>query len=721
MRIKFVASVAAALSLAFLPTAAQAVATTLDIQNSGSPTLLADGDSLDVTVAGPIAKTGPAVHELYSTWSTQSLGLDVEDVDVASDDITWPEGWDLEYTEDGTTWVNWIETPPSDLEAVIAIRSLGEVNTVGENTFKTTSTGNVEAVSFAGSGGGDGYNVAIGNDKVFNFWHHQSPQGGQDGVTIECHTFSGELCATPEFVIEGYSSNHASSIYSYDSQDKVFAYAMDSSKNFGVLCVDYSDDANPVECGFDILSSTTVVTSAPVYDYQDMGSSSVDGTIIWSIAGNGDLMCFDMATAEACPDDNGWNVGTTDYAFDTGRVTALDGVVYWTLNDKLGCYDPSTNGLCNSTAAITLTDTENRMPPLPVENTSGTILGVCDVYSEQCIDSDGATFTFPAALGTFFDNNPVNWEVARQNAEQFAYDNNRFYFETTIDRNDWGSNWITCYDFATEAACAGFDGYIDETVNFYTATIDSQIDNCVWINGDAGSIYPMNATTGLVGCDLGDPTVALPYDAVTPRMSCSDEGRVTEWANIVVAPLDGVVMSNVRVSFYDSEGVRIDEWSDLSPNASGSIDLTGLDVLTTGTTPTIKITAGDISDELAEQITATVTFVAEDPELCFTLAAADNCTSTITNSPAPGDIADGIVTGTSITRPTVGNDVGSAQTTTLPGQNADQMCAASALEIDLPIAALASTGVDAGAIAMGGFAVLAAGGAAVAVTRRRKA
>ena len=718
MRIKSIASVVAALSLAFIPTAAQAVATTLDVQNGGSTAVdLADGDSLDVTVAGPIAKTGVAVHELYSTWSAQSLNLDA----LSSGDITWPEGWDLEYTEDGTTWVNWATTMPTDIGAIIAIRALGDVNTVGENTFKTTSSGNVEAVSFAGSGGGDGYNVAIGNDKVFNFWHHQSPQGGQDGVTIECHTFSGDLCATPEFTIDGYSSNHGSSIYSYDSQDKVFAYAMDSSKNFGVLCVDYSDDANPVECGFDILGLTTVVSDSngdpAVFDYQDMGSSSVDGTIIWSITGEGDLMCFDMATSGACA-DNGWNVGTTDYAFDTGRVTAVGGVVYWTLNDKLGCYDPATNGLCNGTAAITLTDTANRMPPLPVENTSGTLLGVCDVYSEQCIDDNGATFTFPAALGTFFDNNPVNWTVARQNAEQFAYDNNRFYFESTFDSLDWGSNNITCYDFATEAACAGFDGYIDEVVNFYTATIDNQIPNCVWINGDAGKIYPMDATTGLVGCDLGDPIVALPYDAVTPRMSCSDEGRVTEWANIVVAPLDGVVMADVRVSFYDSEGVRIDAWSDMTPNASG---LTGLDVVTTGTTPTIKIAAGDISDALAEQISATVTFVAEDPELCFTLAAADNCLSTITNSPAPGDIADGIVTGTSITRPNVGNDVGSTQTTTLPGQNADQMCAASALEIDLPIAALASTGVDAGSIAMGGFAVLAAGGAAVAVTRRRKA
>ncbi len=722
----------AALSLAFIPTMAQAVATTLDVQNGLSSAVdLESGDTLDVTVAGPIAKTGPAVHELYATWSAQSLGLVMDDSGVPEDDVTWPEGWNLEYTLDGTSWIDWAVTQPTNVADIIAIRSLGDVNTVGENTFKTTSTGALRALSFAGSGGGDGYDVAIGNDKVFNFWHHQSPQNGgtQTGVTIECHTFSGELCATPEFVIEDYSSNHGSSIYSYDSQDKVFAYAMDDSKNFGVLCVDYTNDT-PVGCGFDILGVTTVVTDFEegFADYQDMGSSSRGGNIIWSIAGNGDLMCLDMSTAAPCS-DNGWNVGTTDYAFDTGRVTALGGLVYWTLNNKLGCYNPATDGLCSGTSAITLTDTANRMPPLPVENTVGTVLGVCDVYSEQCIGSTGATFAFPATLGTFIDANPINWVVARQNAEQFAYANNRFYFETENDALDWGSNWVTCYDFETQAACAGFDGYIDEIVNFYSATIDSQIANCVWINGDKGNIYPLNATTGEVGCDLGDPEVELPYETVTPRMSCVEDGRVTAWESIVVNLPVGVSMGDVQVSFYDTSDpededdapMAVDGYVDLTPDASGLIDLSGLTSETTGTQPSIRIIAGDISDELAEQISATVTFVGEDPELCLALDASNHCETTVVADPPAGSIADGIVEGTSITRPTTGSDVGSKQTITLDGVNSADMCEASGLRIALPLAQLASTGVDAGTFAMAGFAVLAVGGVAVAATRRRKA
>ena len=717
MRAKFLASVVAALSLTFVPTMAQAVATTLDLQSGGSAAVdLVAGDTLDVTVSGPIAKTGPAVHELYSTWSTQSLNLISGDLTDPAADITWPEGWSLEYTTDGTNWIDWAVTEPTDANDIIAIRSRGDVNTVGENTFKTTSTGSVDAVSFAGSGGGDGYNVAIGDNKVFNMYHHQ------EGIaTVQCHTFSGDLCETSEVAVEGYSTNHASSVYSDDASGKVYGFVMrDSDSHFGVLCFDFSVEP-AVDCGFDELE-TVGADLGLEYPYQDLGSSSQDGNIIWSITGNGgELLCYNIATGAACA-DNAWDTGLTDYAFDTGRVTAVDGLVYYTLGDKFACFDPATNGRCAGSGNHTLTDTANRMPPLPVEDSSGNLLGACDAYTEYCIDDQGSTFAFPTALSDYFDAFPVNWDTASQNAEQFAYDadNNRFYFETINDAYSWGSNTITCYDFEIGDACVGFNGFIDDTINFYTATIDSQIANCVWINGDAGSIYPLDATTGEIGCDLGDPTVSLPYDAVTPRMSCGEDGRVTEWESIVVAPLDGVTMSDVRVSFYDSEGYAVDGYTDLTPNAGGLISLTGLDVNATGVTPTIKITAGDITDELAEQIAATVTFVAEDPQLCFALDASDNCETTISPDPGVGDIADGIVKGTSITRPTHGTAVGNTESTTLPGQNAAEMCAASALTIELP-AQLASTGVDAGGIAIAGFAVLAVGGAAVVATRRRKA
>ncbi|MEY4477188.1 MAG: hypothetical protein RJA31_692, partial [Actinomycetota bacterium] len=467
MRIKFVASVVAALSLAFIPTAAQAVATTLDIQDNGAAAVdLVSGDVLDVTVAGPIAKTGAAVHELYSTWSAQSLGLDVADVDLASDDITWPEGWDLEYTEDGSTWVNWIDTPPTDLGAVIAIRSLGDVNTVGENMFKTTSDGVLRAASFSGSGGGDGYNVAIGNNKVFNMYHHQ------DGTaTVECHTFLGDLCETPTVEVDGYSTNHSSSVYSDDASEKVYAFVMrDSDLHFGVLCFDYS--AEPaVNCGFTELDTTGTISELE-YPHQDLGSSSQDGDIIWSIVGfTGELLCFNIATGAACQ-DNGWDTGYQGYGFDTGRVTAVEGRVFITLGENFTCYDSAIDARCGTSGTHTLSDTENRHAPLPIEDTSGNFVGACDIYTEYCINTAGEQFTIDSDLQSFLAAQDDISGLANQNAAQFAYVDNRVYYITQAEgedpdgwsEQDWTFYGVNCYDFITEAACAGFDGLNREGV-----------------------------------------------------------------------------------------------------------------------------------------------------------------------------------------------------------------------------------------------------------------
>ena len=711
MRIKFLAALAAVSALVFVPTAAQAVVTTLDVQNNGSvATTMEDNDTLDVVVQGPIAQTGVAVHELYSSWSGQSLELD----DI--DDIVYPEGWTLEFTTNGTTWS---ETAPGDVSTIVAIRAVGDVNTVGENAFRTTSDAQLMApASFAGSGGGDGYDVAVGNNKVFNFWHHQ-----EGTVTMECHTFTGELCETGTLSVDGYSSNHGSRAFSNDANNRVYAFVLnDTTQHFGVMCFNY--DVTPaVSCGFTELETNGPSAAALAADaidegavYQDTGSASQDGDIIWTITGAGELICFNIATAAACA-DNGWDTTYTDYAFDTGRVTAVGGKVFFTLANKLGCYDTVTDGLCGGSAAITLTDTANRHAPVPYENQAGVFVGVCDFYTGQCIQTTGNTFGPSAAWTTFYTNNPVNHAIGRQNAEQFAYSGNRLYYETTIGGAFGWSTQISCFDFITAAACAGFDGDIDGLDTFYSVSIDQQFPNCAWLNQDSGVIIPINATTGAIGCDLGSPVVELPYDAVTPRMSCDAEGRVIEWESITVNPTPGVTMSDVRVSFYDNNGDAVDGWTEMTPNASGFIALTSLTVDQTSTTPSIRITAGSISEATAELISATVQFVAEDPQLCFALNAANNCPTTISDSPAPGSIADGIVEGASVTRPAVGIDVGSRERTDIQGLNAEDMCLSSAIEIPMP--ALADTGANVDGLALAGFGVLALGAGAMVVSRRR--
>lgn len=711
MKLKFATATLAALALAFLPTASQAATATVSVLYSGTsitPIALADGDALDVKVGGSIAKTGLAVQELYSAWSTQSLQLDISDLAHPEDDLVWPEGWDLEYTTDGTNWVNWYSNNPSSVAQIQAIRAVGDVNTVGSNTYKTSSTGSLVAASFQGSGGGDGYNVAIGNNMVFNFWHHQV-----GAVTMECHTFTGSLCDTPTLTVEGYSSNHASSAYAYPADDKVYAFVLnDSTSHFGVLCFDYS--VSPAEsCGFTELETY----GASEGWNQDIGSSSQDGNVIWTINGNsGELLCFDISTGVACPSNN-FYVGTSGDAFYTGRVTATNGLVFFTLNNSFGCYNPATDDWCDSTPRV-LSAGDPHAAPLPIEDADGNFLGACDIYSALCLNDQGNTFSMPSSLQDFFAANPVNWDVAGQNAEQFATAPNRFYFETTNDMLDWGSNTVTCFDFTTQTACEGFNGYIDDAINMYTVSYSGLTPDCVWVNGDAGSIIPLQYDSGDVGCRIGNPVINLPYTAVTPRLSCQDEGRIINWDNFVVSVPAGVSMSDVRVSFFDSEDNALASWTNLQPSSAGVLDLTGLSSNDTGSHPTIQITAGDITNEQALAIEGTATFTAENPELCFTLSAANFCEVTVDADPLPGSIANGIIESTSITRPASGKASGSTDSVTLAGVNPGSMCASSALYIPLPTDQLAETGSDSGNLALTGFLILSMGAALVVFSRR---
>ena len=715
VKIKFVASIVAALSLAFIPTMAQAVVTTLDIQNGLSSAVdLESGDTLDVTVAGPIAKTGPAVHELYSTWSAQSLALVMDDSDSPEDDITWPEGWNLEYTLDGTTWIDWAVTEPTDVADIIAIRSIGDVNTVGENIFKTTADGQLYTQPFSGGGGGDGYDVAVGNGKVLNVYHHTD-----NTVTFSCHYYDGTACAE-DFGIDGYSNNYASRVFFDESNNHAYTFVMrDNDGSYGVLCANYADVANIASCGYTMLNDTQ-----DSLDQYDLGSASQQGTKLWSIQGtSGLLMCFNMSTAAACATGDGFNTTYAASSEQYARVTAAGQYVFFTSGDRLGCFNTVSVALCG--AGVALSEDTNRSAPFPIEDNTGALVGACDEENRVCVNLTGGSLTIPASLNTFWNAFPVDDDNPGQNMSQFGYGEHRIFSGTSVGQGamgSWAPNNISCYDFLTSSACVGWDGGArDGIVQMYTATVDSSTPGCVWINTHAGNIVPLDSTTGRPGCDLGEPTVELPYDAVVPRMSCAEEGRVIEWRSLTVAVPTGVAMSAVRVTIYDSENNLVTGFVDLTPNASGYVDLTGLTVDDTGTQPTIRITAGDIANSLANQIAGTVQFVAEDPELCFALDASNHCETTVSPDPPAGSIADGIVEGTSITRPNTGSDVGSKQTITLPGASASDMCQASGLRIPLPGSQLASTGVDAGAFAMTGFAVLAVGGVAVAATRRRKA
>jgi hypothetical protein len=730
------ASSLAIVALVGFPAAAHAVAsglTTVAVTvNDLPPTSMAQDDIVDVVTHGPIAQFGSAQHILYTSWSTQSLQLQAAGAYHATNNpngLTYPEGWTLEYSTDGT---NWSGTAPGDLTTVIAVRAKGDVSTKGRGVFETTTEAEpiTTGTDFESSGGGDGYNVAFGNGIILNMYHHDTVS-----AKIVCKNLDGTECATPLRTKAGYKTNHASSLYFDKSTDRVYGFVYRSSDgHYGVLCQDYSDVAAVVDCPTEFTSLSTGFSG--FNGHQGFGSSSQDGDVLWSIDGyNAKLMCFDMDTTggdECDGGNNGFDVGTGGFwgsGFYHGRVTAAEGKVFFTIDDVMGCFDPDTTALCASSTPIDIgSDAQSnvdRHAPVPVRNTSGAFLGTCDISSKLCIDDAGATVTIPTGLSTYWTSTPPNDYIAGQNAQQWAITGAKFYYggpERTGTEHPgfpFWSNDLVCWDFSTDALCVGFDGTDRGITTYYTANIDPDNPGCVWVNQDSGRIIPLNAETGEIGCSSGDAVVELPYAGVVPRMGCDSDGRVISWEDIQLN-LNGLSPNDVAISIYDDNGAAVSSWQDLDVDSTGYLDISGLTVAESSTTPSIQIVGlnGTTIEEL-EAITGTVTFEAEEPELCFGLRAVTNCPDEEINNPAVPDVPSGIVEASSITFPKNGSrEVGSKQRVTIAGTNSGNLCAASAWSAFVPT--LAATGFDTVPVALGGLAAVAAGIGAALYTKRRR-
>lgn len=754
MTIRSIAAFIAAVALSFIPTAAQAVddPTTVAVTVGGiAPTSIEQDDQLDIVTRGPIAQIGSAIHTLSTAWSTQSLhlkGTGKYDAVSNPDGIIVPQGWALQYSTDGTNFSNDV---PSDPDTIVAVRSRGDVKTKARGRFETTTTGEEVATvgSFGGTAAGDGFNVAFGDGFLLNSWHHDP-----SALNVECHLIDGSECADYIYTVSGYQTGQASNLYFDKTTDRVYTYVREvSSGDIGVYCLDYSDigNGNVSNCP---TAFTPLVDLAPGGTGFSVRGSNTSryGNRIWALdVSQGDLLCFDITTNAECGDGlNGFNVGAagpTSDGLTKARVAAWGGRVYFTVNNKMGCFDPTSTpaSLCgepDSTPidipAAVYDTTFNRHIPLPVKNTDGTFFGTCDLNSRFCIDANGATVTMPTGLSSYLVAHPANNKIAGQNAQDWAISGTKMYYpgpQSSAGQNPYGTDWsstIICWDYATDALCSSWDDSPAGIYLPYTANVDPDNPSCVWVNQDkgwapylptyAGKIIPLNAATGEVGCSFGDPVIELPYSSVVPRMSCTGDGRVTAWQEMLLE-LGTLDNTDISVTVYDSDDVAITGWEDLTPAIDGTIDMSTLSVEDTGLTPSIQITGlGDVAiDELLD-VTGVVTFDAEEPEMCVKLVAATNCPDAEMNVPGVPDVPAGIVEGASVTTPlAAGSDVGSNERVTIAGTNTGHLCAASIMGDATKTPELASTGFDPGGLALGGFGVLAAGLGAVAASRRRRA
>jgi LPXTG-motif cell wall-anchored protein len=657
-------------------TAAQA-ATTLEVVTSGTSTAatsIAAGDNLDVNSTAPIPGVGVSDAEISNLWSHQSLQV------KPASTVTYPEGWSLQYTTDGTNWTN---TAPSPLSLAAGVRTKGNVESTGPNAFKThpASTLIQSQRSFTGAAGGDGYDLTFAEDRVYNQFHHDL------NLEVQCHMQStGNACTG--ITVAGYQTPNGASSFYDSATKKLYALVMETaSHDFGFMCINLATIATPALCGVSAAASfVNLYNGNGTTDaYREfMGSSSQDADRrVWTFNGaNYSLMCLDLATGAACATHNGKVLahGSTPMVgsliANSGRVSAIDHKIYYVTDNKFGCYDPTTSALCGAGVTVAVA---NQYPPFPIRNASGTVLGACLYVTKVCITGSESAVAMPANLLTFINGHTIPaWNT--YNAGQWAEIDNKLYLNKGPDI-DASSN-VYCFDFTTSADCAGFSG-ANVGTQIYAIVKDPTVPNCLWTNGNAGLITTFNGITGVAGCEVGSPVARMPYSALTPRMSCSEAGRVTLWSSIQFTVPAGITLGssgNLHVTIFDETTgteTAITGFTNITVDSSGVLDLTPFN---TGSSTaikraTIEITAGAVSAATLRAVSAEVQYQADSPQLCLTLLAKATCANF---TPANGDttVPDGLIQVASVMTPATGSAITESHLQTLTGTNAGTICAA---------------------------------------------
>lgn len=587
----------------------------VDFNLSVAGTLLRDGSTVNQNTAvkvgaSSLLKEGTGDRELR-------VKLDPGFV-YQSGGVTAPEGWTVQYSIDGG--MSWVSAEPSPASTVTDVRatkaSLAAGPIVnGSQIFSSETVAPIPASTFSASTGGDGWDVFFYENYVLNIFHHQN-----DYVALNCLLrTTGTLCpgynptqtsgaAYSRF--NGYRAGNRSGGWALTTTGKVYAFtAQASSGKPGVLCIDVTT-APPGNCGFIELGANTNITT---HSYLS-NAEGAGGRLFGIETANNQLLCFDPTTNLKCENSP---VSLSGTAGQTPRahVYPLGDKVFASTDTTLYCFESSTLAPCAGSWPVSyasLSWTSTSMSPVAHMNTTGTIDGVC--MWNGCLDLTGAKRT---GAGWVNPHSITPWSASNNNTSSGTYGR----FEATSGRaylqKVLSSHEIYCFDYATEAACAGFDTTPKPTdSSLYALRADPNNPGCVWYNTDPGRIGLFDAFTGEASC-AGNPVITLQPSSFAPRYACSTTRGVDEWTLVKLKSLSGTgSASSIKLTVRDPLGNAVAGWTDRAVTVGTSYDMTGLDVGTSGSRPTFNFSFSGVTGGTITSATVSLDYMGKGPELC---------------------------------------------------------------------------------------------------------
>jgi hypothetical protein len=355
------------------------------------------------------------------------------------------------------------------------------------------------AAAFRGSGGGDGWALALSGSAVYNVFHHDSQ------LQVACHfQADAEPCWSPETITDedggGFASSGQPGLWLDQGTGKLYVFATRwSDQRAGVVCVDTTEaSTNPDPfCGFtpltgpeesplaDSISSVSdpALIGSRWYAFNYVGGSPITGS-------ENKLLCFDVVSHLACPGQP-FAVSTESAAAESqaeppSAVAAIGSKVIVPLHfagaeDQLACFDGTTESACPGSWPVDVGTYDSEYgAAFPMLDGSGGLEGLClPTGIDPCYSLTGAALTTPSGMPDAITANS-------------GWNGPGLVLGTRVYVPNGNTDEVDCYDYATGGTCTNYPLVLTELGLLYTVTRDPERPGCLWVNSDDGTAQIQN-------------------------------------------------------------------------------------------------------------------------------------------------------------------------------------------------------------------------------------
>ena len=474
------------------------------------------------------------------------------------------------------------------------------------------------ASTYAGSGGGDGWAVALTPSSVFNVFHHSSE------VQVACHRQSdASECWPVRTVRDAMGGSFAVSgqpgLWLDPETRRLYVFAIQAAGGTGgVVCIDTDAAATEINpfCGFTALTApgdapygSAGISNSTLVDNRLYAFNYVDAS--GDVDGRNALLCFDTVTRTECDDQpfavplggQSLQVVNPDYWVPAvAQVGSRIVIPFLAANvSQMACYDAALELPCPGEWPI------DGVPGqatgigavYPTLSLSGEVTGLCVPASSSCFTLAGEPAPAPAGVVDALGGG-TQW-----NGPALTIGPRVYRAMNSPDR-------VGCYDFNLLASCQGFPRATPGSNFIYTVNPDPARPTCIWINADGGSAQIQNFDAFTTGtCGTG-PLRVLASSIVVPR----DECRPSSYLDLTVVSPAREGYGSATVNFQDASGQPIPGAADRVVDAGGIVDLRGLSLNTRSGLPQFLITFEDAQAQ-PDEVVIRLRWIGDDDPVCL--------------------------------------------------------------------------------------------------------